>query len=189
MNDKMDIQIVDNFFSKTAFGDFWYVLNQPKWELISTIVSPEHDGAGLVRHIGCEEDIFYLSLYPIHIISKLFDKEYLCNRMRFRVTWPIKNEGTIPHIDHLSNACGNNIVDYDITAIIYMKDSDGDLFIYDSCHPDSFNEKSPYMQITPKANTCVIMKKKYYHHGMRPSKTALRYSININLKEVNRIAS
>tara|TARA_B100000949_G_scaffold170679_1_gene151050 strand:- start:375 stop:926 length:552 start_codon:yes stop_codon:yes gene_type:complete len=177
MNDKMDIQVVDNFFSKTAFRDFWNVFNQPKWELVSNIVK-QNDGAGLVRHIGIEENVFYLSLYPIHIISKLLDKEYLCNRMRLRVTWPNKDEGTIPHIDLLDTPEA-----YDITAIIYMKDSDGDLLIYDSSYPDSFNKKSTYMQITPMANTCVIMKKKYYHHAMRPIKTALRYSININLKE------
>jgi len=172
----MDIKIIRNFFSKTGLKDFERVLDEPKWTLSKNISSLYNKGAGLNRHLGTEDNYFYLSLYPVHILSKLLNKEYYCARMRLRVTWPYEDEGITPHID-------TAVVDYDITAIIYLYDSDGDLLVYDSIGPEPFNEKAKCKRITPKANTCVLMLKKYYHHAMRPVSSLLRYSININLKE------
>ena len=177
----MDIKVVPNFLSKTGLKDFEALLHEPKWGLSEHISRVENTGAGLSRQLGTEDSSFYLSLYPIHIISKLLDKGYYCARMRLRVTWPHKDEGTHPHIDSIESEGLNS--NYDITAIIYLYDSDGDLVIYDSIGPDPFNEKAKFKRITPKANTCVLMLKKYYHHAMRPINSPLRYSININLKE------
>ena len=172
----MDIKTIDNFFSKTAFNDFWDLFYEPKWNLIKNIAAPENNGAGLERHLGLEDDAFHLSLFPVHVISRELGKEYYCARMRLRITWPYSNEGVIPHIDVADT-------DYDITAIIHMNDSDGNLIIYDSTNPETFNKKTESAEFTPKENRCIIMMKKYYHHAMRPVETELRYSININLKE------
>ena len=172
----MDIKVIPNFLSKTGIKDIENILCQPNWLLVGNISHPSNKGAGLERHLGQEDGCFYVSLYPIHVISKLLNKEYYCARIRLRVTWPYKDEGVIPHIDSANS-------DYDITAIIYLYDSDGDLIIYDSIGPEPFNEKAKFKRITPKANTCILMLKKYYHHAMRPINSPLRYSININLKE------
>ena len=172
----MDIKIIPNFFIKTGLKDFEVILYEPKWLLVEHISQYSNKGAGLERQFGQEDNYFHLSLYPIHVISKLLDKEYYCARMRLRATWPYNDEGTEPHIDSADS-------DYDITAVIYLYDSDGDLIIYDSIGPEPFNEKAKFKRITPKANTCVLMLKKYYHHAMRPINSPLRYSININLKE------
>ena len=177
----MDIKIIPNFFSKTGLKDFEYILHEPKWGLSEHISRVENTGAGLARQLGTEDGSFYLSLYPIHVISKLLGKEYYCARMRLRVTWPYSDENVIPHIDSADS--DYDIYNYDITAIIYLYDSDGDLVIYDSIGPEPFNEKAKFKRITPKANTCVLMLKKYYHHAMRQINSPLRYSININLKE------
>ena len=176
----MDIKVIPNFLSKTGLKDNEEILYQPNWSLVENISSSSNKGAGLERHLGQEDGHFYVSLYPIHVISKLLNKEYYCARMRLRVTWPYKDEGVIPHIDSANS-------DYDITAIIYLYDSDGDLIIYDSIGPEPFNEKAKFKRITPKANTCILMLKKYYHHAMRPINSPLRYSININLKEFDEI--
>ena len=170
----MDIKIIPNFFSKTGLKDFESILYQPNWLLVEHISHPSNEGAGLERHLGQED--FHLSLYPVHVISKLLDKEYYCVRRRLRATWPYNDEGVEPHLDSANS-------DYDITAVIYLYDSDGDLIIYDSIGPESFNSDAKCKRITPKANTCVLMLKKYYHHAMRPTNSPLRYSININLKE------
>ncbi len=176
----MDIKIIDNFFSKTAYSDYKLAFQEPKWELIPHITTANNRGSGLQRYFAIEEGAFHLSLYPAHIISRELDKEYYIHRMRFRVTWPCKNSGSTPHIDAYKN---NGHKNYDITAIIYMEDSDGDLIIYDCYAPDEFNKNAKFKRITPKKNRCVIMMKHYWHHPCFPVKTDLRYSININLKE------
>ena len=175
----MDIKVIPNFFSKTGLKDFEVILHEPKWLLVEHISQSSNKGAGLERQFGQfgeEGNYFHLSLYPIHVISELLDKEYYCARMRLRATWPYKDEGVEPHIDSANS-------DYDITAVIYLYDSDGALIIYDSIGPEPFNEKAKFKRITPKANTCVLMLKKYYHHAMRPINSPLRYSITVNLKE------
>jgi hypothetical protein len=174
----MDIKIIDNFFSKTGLSDYENILDEPRWSIVKNISASYNKGAGLERHFGKgkEEDHFYLSLYPIHVISKFLDKEYYCARMRLRVTWPSDDTGSEPHIDETDS-------DYDITAVIYLHDSDGDLIIYDQIGPETFNKDAKFKRITPKANTCVLMLKKYWHHAMWPVNSPLRYSININLKE------
>ena len=177
----MDIRVIPNFFSKTGLKDFENILHEPNWLLVEHISKFPNKGAGLHRQLGKEDGYFYLSLYPIHVISNRLDKEYYCVRMRLRCTWPYADEGVDPHIDSVGSAGENS--DYDITAIIYLYDSDGDLIIYDSIGPEPFNEEAKFKRITPKANTCVLMLKKYYHHGMRPVNSPLRYSINLNLKE------
>ena len=174
----MDIKIINNFFSKTAYADFINAFDQPKWKLLNNVSTEAKDGPGLVRLFGGEDEEFYLSLFPVHVISRELEKEYYCHRMRFRITWPCENTGADPHID-----CEERNRDFDITAIIYPQDSDGDTIIYDSVYPDPFNKEAEFIKFTPKANTCVIMMKKYWHHGMRPVKTKLRSTININLKE------
>ena len=173
---EMDIKVIPNFLSKTGLKDFEDILHQPRWMLVKHISTPLNKGSGIERHLTREDSNAYLCLYPIHVISKILNKEYYCARMRARVTWPSDDEGTIPHIDDPN-------LDYNITAIIYLYDSDGDLIIYDSIGPEPFNEDAKYKRITPKANTCVLMLKKYYHHAMRPVNSPLRYSININLRE------
>lgn len=174
----MDIKIIPNFFSKTALADFKKAFDEPKWSLQRNVSVEAMDGAGVVRNFGKEDGTFYLSLFPVHIISRELHKEYYCHRMRLRVTWPNENAGTAPHID-----CESSDQNYNITAIIYLYDSDGDLIIYDSIGPEPFNSNAKCKKITPKANTCVLMLKKYYHHAMRPVNSPLRYSININLRE------
>ena len=177
----MDVKVIDNFFSKTAFNDFKYAFEEPKWEIRPRITQKYNRGAGAQRHFGNEEGAFHLSLYPAHIISKELGKEYYCHRMRFRVAWLCDNAGVRPHIDDYENDGYKN---YDITAVIYMNDSDGDLIIYDCVAPDPYVEGSEYIRITPEKNKCVIMMKHYWHHPLTPRETDLRYSININLKEL-----
>jgi hypothetical protein len=172
----MDIKIIDNFLSKTGLRDFENVLDEPRWSIVKNISASYNKGAGLQRQLGYEDDHFGLSLYPIHVISKLLDKEYSCVRMRLRVTWPSDDTGAEPHTDEADS-------DYDITAVIYLHDSDGDLIIYDQDGHEPFNKDAKFKRITPKANTCVLMLKPYWHHAMAPVNSPLRYSININLKE------
>ncbi len=179
----MRIKTIENFFSKTAYNDYWNLFHEPKWELKEYISSVKNTGAGIDRHIG--DDAFYLSLYPAHIISRELNKEYYCRRLRLRVTWPNPNEGTIPHIDSFTDSNGQPSVDYDVTGVIHMKDSDGDLIIYNSIHPEPFHATAESIRITPKANTCIIMLEKYYHHAFRPVNSPLRYTVNINLKEAH----
>jgi len=174
----VDIETIDNFFSKTAFNDFWNLFYEPKWGLRENITTPENKGAGLERYLGAKDEAFHLSLFPVHVISRELNKEYYCERMRLRVTWPFEKAENFPHYDRWSEKD-----DYDITAIIHMNDSDGDLIIYDSIGPEPFDKKAKSIEFTPKGNRCIIMMKKYYHHAMRPVETELRYSININLKE------
>ena len=176
----MDIKIIDNFFSKTAFSDFKIVFGESKWQICPHITTSKNKGAGAQRHFAIEEGAFHLSLYPAHIISKELGKEYYCHRMRFRVTWPCNNAGLRPHIDDYAN---DGYKKYDISAVVYMNDSDGDLLIYDCVAPNPFDKNSKCINITPKENRCVIMMKHYWHHPCFPKETDLRYSININFKE------
>ena len=95
----MDIKIIDDFLSKTGLRDFENILDEPRWSIVKHISASYNKGAGLQRQLGYEDDHFDLSLYPIHVISKLLDKEYSCARMRLRVTWPSDDIGSAPHID------------------------------------------------------------------------------------------
>ena len=176
---KMDIITIDNFFSKTAFADYETAFDEPKWQLCPHITTEKNDGAGVQRHFGGEDGAFHLSLYPAHVISRELGKEYYCYRMRFRVTWPCEDGGIYPHIDD-GKLHGDK---YDISAVIHMNDSDGDLIIYDSIYPEPFNAEAGCIKFTPRKNRCIIMMKKYWHHPMTPVKTNLRYSVNLNLKE------
>ena len=179
----LKIKTIENFFSKTAYKDYWNLFHEPKWGLRENISSKKNMGAGIDRHVG--DDAFYLSLYPAHIISRELNKDYYCRRLRLRVTWPDHSEGVTPHVDSVIEGSGQSSTDYTITGVIHMKDSDGDLVIYNSIHPEPFNDKVESIRITPKANTCIIMMEKYYHHAFRPVNSPLRYTVNINLKEAD----
>ena len=179
-----DIIVIEDFFSKSAFNDFERILSEPKWQIVNNISAPYNIGMGLQRTVGDEKESFYLSLYPVHVISKFLDKEYYCVRMRMRAVWPNDNTGSEPHIDEPEGP-ENVDASYDISAVVYMNDSDGDLIIYDQIgyEPLPIRRDVQSIRVTPKRNTCVIMMKKYYHHALWPINSPMRYCLNINLKE------
>ena len=193
------MEVIENFFAPDVFS----VLAQ---EVISGNVGwyalPGRAGTGDTEDTTLE-DYGFASVYDIRasfiatyveaaVVTEL-NKQLgvrIKNLIRIRLglqTYVGGSGVSSPHTDHDSPHK---------TLLVYLNDADGDTIFYDMVYePDSGEHPIEYARkrkewlhvkdtVTPRANKAVVFDGMRYHSSSQPTKTQMRYVLNVNFVEM-----